>query len=67
MIALARTVDGDKIDDPEEAAQEGWRRFWPHWADCSEPGVPRKVRRERGKGQTASHARCSPGHVRWYL
>lgn len=38
MIALARTVDGDKIDDPEEAAQEGWRRFWPHWADCSEPG-----------------------------
>jgi len=38
MIALAWTIDGVNIDDPEEAAQEGWRRFWPHWADCPEPG-----------------------------
>jgi hypothetical protein len=38
MISLARTIDGGKIDDPEDAAQEGWRRFWPHWADCRDPG-----------------------------
>jgi RNA polymerase sigma factor (sigma-70 family) len=38
MIALARTIGGDKIGDPEDAAQEGWTRFWPHWADCESPG-----------------------------
>lgn len=23
---------------PEDAAQEGWTRFWPHWADSPDPG-----------------------------
>ena len=38
MIALARTIGRDKIGDPEDAAQEGWTRFWPHWVDCESPG-----------------------------
>lgn len=37
MIALARTISGPKIADPEGAAQEAWRRFWPHWVDCPSP------------------------------
>jgi DNA-directed RNA polymerase specialized sigma24 family protein len=37
MIALVSALGGDKIDDPEQIAENGWRRFYPHWADCPAP------------------------------
>ena len=38
MIALVSALGGDKIYDPEQIAENGWHRFYPHWADCPAPG-----------------------------
>jgi DNA-directed RNA polymerase specialized sigma24 family protein len=37
MIALASAMSGRRLYDPEQTAQEGWHRFYPHWATCDNP------------------------------
>lgn len=37
MIALVGAMSGDKIYDPEQTAENGWHRFYPHWKDCDNP------------------------------
>jgi DNA-directed RNA polymerase specialized sigma24 family protein len=37
MIALATALGGNKLHDPEHAAETGWQRFYPHWRNCSNP------------------------------
>lgn len=37
MIALAIAMSGRRLYDPEQTAQEGWHRFYPHWAACDNP------------------------------
>jgi len=37
MIALAAALGGDRLRDPELVAEDGWYRFYPHWADCPQP------------------------------
>jgi len=37
MIALATALGGSKLQDPEQTAQDGWCRFYPHWVDCDYP------------------------------
>jgi len=39
MIALVSAVGGDRIYDPEQTAENGWHRFYPHWKDCDNPGA----------------------------
>jgi DNA-directed RNA polymerase specialized sigma24 family protein len=37
MIALVGAMSGDRIYDPEQTAENGWHRFYPHWKDCDNP------------------------------
>lgn len=39
MIGLAAALGGDRLRDPELVAENGWYRFYPHWADCPEPAA----------------------------
>jgi DNA-directed RNA polymerase specialized sigma24 family protein len=39
MVALVSALAGDMIPDPEQAAENGWHRFYPHWAKCPAPEV----------------------------
>jgi hypothetical protein len=38
-IALANALGAGKLRDPEQTAQDGWHRFYPHWADCDHPAA----------------------------
>jgi DNA-directed RNA polymerase specialized sigma24 family protein len=64
MIALVRALGGDKIYDPEQVAEDGWHRFYPHWADCRNPeGYLRKcvvsaVRDEQRATAEAPWTKC---------
>jgi DNA-directed RNA polymerase specialized sigma24 family protein len=37
MIALARLEGGGRIHDPEQVAETGWQKFYPHWKNCRSP------------------------------
>jgi DNA-directed RNA polymerase specialized sigma24 family protein len=39
MIALAIALGGNRLFDPEQTAQNGWQRFYPHWTDCDKPAA----------------------------
>lgn len=39
MIALATALGGNKLHDPEQAAENGWQQFYPHWNNCGNPGA----------------------------
>lgn len=39
MIALAAGLGGNKLYDPEQAAENGWQRFYPHWEACDNPSA----------------------------
>ena len=37
MLGLVRVQTNGIVDDPELVAEEGWRKFYPHWKDCDKP------------------------------
>ena len=39
MIALAIALGGGRLYDPEQTAQDGWARFYPHWMFCDSPAA----------------------------